>query len=356
MFCGGMEVFRVAFSHASRASHAHHGFTVTDSAGKSVALLLPGSLGAAQVARYSMESLTSRLEGAAALLVCPLEGTEARILGRFERNSAPEGDLVPLSPRYRRGTGGATLQVGPGRVYVNLRLRDPSALTAADETKLLNRYVRPLLRAIGKVAAPTHYFGRDWLSCASAPVASVAFAHDARSKRSVIEAVVSVSAPFAPSMTSASFLGKTPTTIDAVVGTKRDPDAFCEQVSRAYAEAYGLTFAPHREPFAFPPAEPLAAEGPWHATVEEAIGTVGASFSDSHVRIGGAFMASEDALAELEGRLSALSPAAHVDDFVADASAVFGAPGVTLFGVRSLTSLADVAFEARARSLREGTS
>lgn len=313
----------------------------------------PAALGAAAVAQYSAESLRCALSAPAELLVAPLEGDRACFLGQFERNTASPkfGGGVSL-PTFRRGSGGGPILVGPGLIYVNLRLATPSALTPCDAAKLLNRYVRPLLRALTKVAAPSHYFGRDWISCGGAPIASIGFAHHAASQRAMVESVIAFSAPFvAPGALSPSFLGKQPSTVLQVSAKDRNVSEFCRLVGQSYAEAYGRELSPGLSP-PRSEAQALGTERAWDATLPEAIGDIGASVEASHLRLGGAFMASEDAVREFEGRVSALGPTATRDDIGADADAVFASAGaaqdvrVALFGVRSLASIRDVAFAA----------
>ena len=80
--------------------------------------------------------------------------------------------------------------------FERLESQRVDALVACDESRLVNRYVRPLLRALTKVGATAHFFGRDWVSVAGRPVAWVGFAHDAGTRRTVFEAVVAVGAPY----------------------------------------------------------------------------------------------------------------------------------------------------------------
>ena len=350
----GYPALHMGADRADRGSAAAGGGAI-DAAGAGLSAIFPGSLEAPAIARYSAESLDCPLLGPAVLLVTEVSGEPARLVGRFERNLPDPSDGRRA---FRRGSGGGPLLLGPGRLYLNLRLATPAALTACDASKLLNRYVRPLLRALTKVTAPTHYFGRDWISCGGAPIASIAFAHHARSGRAMIESVVAFSEPFTTLGKGApSFLGKTPTTIEKVSTKTRNVSDLCASLAQAYADAYGLALV-HRPLPPFPAAAPLAVEPPWDATLPEAIGDIGASVDNGHLRLGGAFMASEDAVREFEGRVSALPSTATVDDVGADADAVFAGAGdvqnahIALFGVRSLASIRDVAFAALEKSRR----
>jgi hypothetical protein len=85
-----------------------------------------------------------------------------------------------------------------------------------------------------------------------------------------------------------------------------------------------------------PPGDP-----PWTATAEEIIGTLGAG-PDRHgtLRLGGALLASRDAVAEVETRASAIGP--DTGELGRMVDAVLRAPGVALDGVRSLHTVRDV--------------
>lgn len=160
----------------------------------------------------------------------------------------------------------------------------------------------------------------------------------------MIESVIAFSAPFAP--LSPTFLGKTPTTVTQASSKPRDVSEFCVLAAQAYADAYGLGLDTTEVLPAFPDALPCALQAPWDAEVPEAIGAIGASCAGGRLALGGALMGSADAVRELEGRVNALPFGASSDDIGADVNAVFTAPGVALFGVRSLQSIRDVAFAA----------
>ena len=267
--------------------------------------------------------------------------TPARVLGAFER-----GPGVGEGPLVRRGSGGPMVLVGPGTVHVALLLAHPSQLVACEPGKLVNRYVRPLLRALTRVGATAHYFGRDWVSVMQRPAAWVGFAHDAGSRRTLIEAFVPVSAPFA-THPRASFLGKEPGTLEGIVGKSISTGKVIDTVVDAFAAAYGCDPAsaaampaPREDSDPDPSGDP-----PWSATAEEIIGTLGAG-PDRHgaLRLGGALLASRDAVSEVETRASAIGPDEGELGRMVDA--VFRAPGVALDGVRSLHTVRNVLREA----------
>jgi hypothetical protein len=244
---------------------------------------------------------------------------------------------------HRRGSGGPTVAVGPGTLYVSLALAHPSALTACDARRLVNRYVRPLLRALTKSGAQAHYFGRDWMSVMHRPAAWIGFAHDAGSGRALVEAFIAVSTPFAfGTRPRASFLGKEPGTLEGIMGRTFDLDAVASAVVDAYAGAYSRDVVEVLRGEAPSDDDDPRADPSWTATLEEAIGEIGAGPDRTgSMRVGGDLLVSRDALAALNASLS-------VGDIGSLVDRVFTAPGVALDGVQSLTSVRDVVLRARA--------
>lgn len=313
---------------------------------------------AAELAAISRSALDRPLVHAAELVV-GVPSDEAVVLGSTQRLSEV---AVDVSMRIaRRGSCGAEAAVGPGTVWLQLALANPGALVACEPGRLLNRYLRPLLRALTRVGARAHYFDRDWVSAshgsAKAPVALVAFAHDSTTGRALVEALVAVSTPFAV-RARATFLGKAPLTLRAL-GVDPDVDAgrVAGAVIDAYASAYGNAGLPGDRAFGriLAPASELddpRSEPPWAATREEAIGLVGAGRDrDGRVRIGGELMVSRDALARLEREVEAASSHGAIDaarlDRAVDALA---AENVAILGVRSLRSLREVIDETLHRT------
>jgi hypothetical protein len=264
---------------------------------------------------------------------------EALVIGAFQRDAG----LPDQGTRVRRGSGGPAVRLGPGTVHVALALAHPGALTPCDEKRIVNRSVRPLLRALTRVGALAHFFGRDWVSVHHRPAAWVGFAHDATTRRTLFEAFVAVRAPFHASA-SGSFLGKVPGTLEEVVGRAFEPHRIVDAIVDAYVAAWAVAPVETALPDA-PTGERQHADVlPWAATVDEAIGTLGAG-PDAHgvFRVGGDLLVSRDALARLEAR------APQVPDDALDAlvDETLAAPGVALDGVRSLTSVRDVILRAR---------
>jgi hypothetical protein len=308
---------------------------------------------AARVAAASRGALDRRLEHDGELLLATLED-DAVVLGALQRASELGDADDPARPLLRRGSCGAEVMVGPGSLWMQLALIRSDALVRCEPSRLLNRHVRPLLRALTKVGALAHYFDRDWISAGRRPVAMIAFGHDVASGRALVEAVIAVRTPFAL-RTRPSYLGKAPATL-ADVGSPVELPRLCDAIAEAYAAAYGRTIVDGPALAATrardgggggakgdPRAEPA-----WASTRAEAIGLVGAGRDrEGRMRIGGELMVSRDAVTSLEARLAepdgldASSIARAVDGSL-------GAPDVALVGVRSLTSVRDVLVEASA--------
>jgi hypothetical protein len=273
--------------------------------------------------------------------------------GALDRPLAHDAELTLATPSderviagafdrglVRRGSGGPHVRVGPGTLWLTLALARPSALVPCTAEKLVNRYVRPILRALTKTAGIAHYFGRDWISVAKRPVGWIGFSHDAASGRATIEAFLAVRVPF--SGPRASFLGREPATLEEVAKTALYLDVIADAIVDAYGggEAFDLARADEIDAEANPPG----AQAPWSARVAEVIGDVCAGRDASgRLRVGGELLASRDAIAALEAALARLSPSELLDEatvagFVDDA---FRRPGVVLEGVRSLKSVRD---------------
>jgi hypothetical protein len=295
-----------------------------------------GDRGALDLAAASRAALDRPLRRSAELTVA-VATDKALLLGAFQRGSGLRGP--PLS---RRGSGGPEVRVGPGTLYVALALAHPAALVPCDERRIVNRHVRPLLRALARTGNLAHYFGRDWISVSHRPAAWVGFGHDATTRRTLFEAFVAVRTPFGWTE-RASFLGKPQGTLEVLGGRPVDVGALADAV----VEAYGRDAPGDELPWpdvAGTDGRALAADPPWAATVDEAIGTLGAGPDVAGTfRVGGDLLVSRDALARLEARL-ATAPDQDVPHVVDETLA---APGVALDGVRSLSSVRDVVLRAR---------
>lgn len=270
---------------------------------------------------------------------------EAIVLGAFQRAteiSHAEARLV------RRASGGGAVCVGRGTVWVALDLPIAAALIHdASIDKVLNRYVRPLLRAVTRASgSPARYFGRDWISVAGRPVGVVAWSHEAATDRVTFEAFVAVSTPLAVGE-RATFMEKAPATLREVA-PRADEQRLLDEIADAYAELASSVVDGTLEPrdAALDSAPSL---DPWLATREEAIGLVACGRDPrGQLVIGGELMASRDALARLGDTLASLGPAPSSEEVSAALHDALALGGAYVFGVRSLTSLREVILEALA--------
>jgi hypothetical protein len=285
--------------------------------------------------------------GADAVLTVAEPQDAAVVLGAFQRSSEIGGANERLI--LRRGSGGAACLVSRGTVWIELALARSDALVACTPDKLLNRYVRPLLRAMtGMTGVPANYFGRDWISAAHRPIALVSFAHEATTNAALFEAVVAVDAPFA-SGGRPSFLGKEPATLGAIAGRPVASGTLVERIVESYsALATSVVDVADEPPSRDAIGERVLADPPWDATRDEAIGLVAAGRDETgRLRVGGELIASGDAVARLEELLATLPEGATVDDVGALVDDTMTTRGAVTFGVRSLASIRDVIVAAR---------
>ena len=244
------------------------------------------------------------------------------MLGAFQRAAGMPADR----PFVRRGSGGPAILVGPGTVHVGLLLAHSGALVACEPSKLVNRYVRPLLKALSSAGA-ARYFGRDWISVNHRPAAWIGFAHDSRSRRAFVEAFVAVASPFATEPRR-SFLGKEPGTLEGISGRPIDGARLVDRASSRRTSTRTLRSAPRLSPHLSlqPDTSDLSADPAWRATGEEAIGTIAAGpDGQGLLRLGGELLASRDAVHEAESQASSIGVDPDVMGRMVDA--VFRAPG-----------------------------
>ena len=273
-----------------------------------IGIIRAGELAARELAAHSCASLDRPLRAPAELMVATASDA-ALLLGAFQRG-AGKPDTAPL---VRRGSGGPEVLVAPGTLHVLLVMESPDALVPCDERRIVNRAVRPLLRALTRVGHLAHYFGRDRVVVAHQPVGWVGFAHDATSRRTTFEALVQVNDPrLAAAIVDAYARDMEPVMLDAPAVSAKD-------------------------------AGDLRADPAWMATRDEAIGAIGAGpDAQGRFRVGGDLLVSRDALARLE----AAAPGAPDVGRLVDET--LAAPGVALDGVRSLGTIRDVIAEALA--------
>lgn len=283
-----------------------------------------------------------------AALVIGAPDDEAIVLGSFQRRSevGPTSELV-----LRRGSGGGAARVGPGSIWLQLALARPDALVPCTADKVLNRYVRPLLRALTRVSSvPVSYFGRDWISAAHRPVGLVGFAHDTATGRVLFEALVAITTPFSVNERP-TFLGKPEATLEETARRELG----IERVVLAIVDAYATLASEVSDAPAVGSAGAEAEDrreestGEWLAKTDEPMGTIAAGRDAAgKIRVGGELMVSQDAHTRLEERLNELPAAAASDEIGRIVDETFAGPGAVVFGVRSLASVRDVIVAARA--------
>jgi hypothetical protein len=306
-------------------------------------VVLAGDADGSTVAARSRAALDRSLRCPAELSVAVVRD-DAVLLGAFQRLAGLA--VAPGTHLARRGSGGPEVRVGPGTVHVALALENPASLVPCDEKRIVNRHVRPLLRALTRTGAGAiaHFFGRDWISVAHRPVAWVGFAHDATTRRTVFEAFVAVRTPFALAERG-SFLGHPQGTLESVAGATVEEGRLVQAIADAYtqeADAVALESVDIA-----PPEADASRDPPWTAVVGEVIGPLGAGPDARGVfRVGGDLLVSRDALAALETRAAI----ADEDDLGRLVDEILAAPGVALDGVRSLESFRDVIAAARRRA------
>jgi hypothetical protein len=270
---------------------------------------------------------------------------EALVLGAFQRGATLAADVRPL---VRRVSGGPVVAVGRGTLHVVLALATIDALEPCEPRQIVNRHVRPLLRALTACGATARFFGRDWIDVGHRPAGWIGFAHDSVTGRAVLEAFVAVSTPFA-AHPRAAYLGKEPGTLDAIAGRSFDVARVGTAIAAAYRKAWGERLSVRdpdvvdsiarrvREGDAV--ADDPRADPAWAATAEEPIGIVAAGI-DRHrrLRVGGDLLVSRDAIARIEERVASAAP----DAIGAIVHEELDDPRVALDGVRGADAVRDV--------------
>jgi hypothetical protein len=255
----------------------------------------------------------------------------AIVLGAFQRarSALSPSALGSGTPVLRRRSGGPAIVIAPGTLHVALALSHPSVLVPCDASRLVNRHVRPLLRALTKLGAQAQYFGRDFVSVASRPVAWVGFAHRAATGESLFEAFVGTTATFAlpagwdgyPPRRAPQWRGKEPRSLVDAAARPVSPSEVAKRLEDAYAEAYGAPL----ERVGGSPLEPADGNAaPWSALEEDAIGFVGAR-SGSDAGFGGDLLASSEIVDALSDIARDPPPEPELERAVAEALSIEGA-------------------------------
>lgn len=314
-----------------------------------MAVLDAVELDMAHAAWLSREALRRPLRHPAELGVFTLRGSPTVLLGAFQRASDRPVDREGM-PLDRRGSGGPTLLLSSGMVWLQLTLAAPDALVACTAPKLMNRHVRPLLKALTGLGRLSHYFGRDWIATRHRPSAWVGFAHHAASGRSLVEALVPVEGPTPWPSPRPSLLGKVPWSLNEVDPMARlDLGRVRERLVATYVDALSGGSSPvvPVAPFAHDALPVLGVEPPWQASREDAIGRVCAGRdATGRVRLGGEFMASVDAVQAVEDGVVSLGTALSPVTLGQAIDAAFVRSSGAIFGVTDLRTIRDVLLEA----------
>ncbi|MCS6900005.1 MAG: hypothetical protein RMJ98_09885 [Myxococcales bacterium] len=274
-------------------------------------------------------------------------------LGAFQR--AASALKEPSFPVTRRLSGGPTLLLAPESLHLVLYLPSPSVLVPdADLPRLLNRHLRPLLRALRRLGLAAMYPGRDWIAVAHRPAIWVGFAHHGASNACCVEAFLPLDRSFSvPSEQDASaiyrseppWLGKVPAGLRELSPHPLSLETLHQAVTRAYATDLGVLWAPGSFEAGWLRREVRDERPPWAALRQEAIGLVGAS-GPPWAGLGGEFFASEDLMAAVDRRLEELPRRATRGQLQEVLVAAVEETGGRIEGVCSVDSLLDVLEEA----------
>jgi hypothetical protein len=294
----------------------------------------------AEASALSWNALDRALTADAELSVHSID-TGGVLLGAFQRLGEADG-FHPAAPRFRRISGGTHLYIAPGSLHVVLAMASGARLLP-DANKIVNRYVRPLLRVFGAA-----YFGRDCFVRAKCPIGFAGFGHDAASGRAVFEALVPASTDWSDA-SRGSYRGAA---LAAVAEPAEKIDAIVNLYLSQIGDLGSLVVLPPATAVAASVAAPAPPPdgAPWSARAEEAIGPLFAGRDAAGaLAVGGELMASRDVLAALAQDVSSLADPRDVSAVGAAVDRAFSAPRAVLFGVRSLPTVRDL-FVSAARS------
>jgi len=299
--------------------------------------------------------LLARPPEVATLVVCQLLG-QGLLLGRYQRAARCDVEAVRAAglTLLRRVGGGRALVAGQGTVGVLLAVPAGGAgllpaVVAAD--KVLNRYVRGLLRGLGLLGAPAHYFGRDFVTADHRQIGRIS--QDGGPDGSVLfEAVVALERnlevapalmPGVPTAPAPSATAPAPVALADLTCRLRRFDEVADQLALGYASTYGQERRAIDAPEEAPAPELAPAPvGPVGPAISIPIGVIEAELAldggtISAARLQGDFIATSFAIAALEAALvgctrdpAALAP--RIDGALM-------APHAAMLGLRDLASV-----------------
>src|SRR6185312_3564586 len=293
-----------------------------------------------------------------ALYAAALQG-DSLCLGHYQHEAQALG--VTERPWLRRASGGVTVRLGDGIVYLALALADRSSLMKCPPGRLLNRNVRGVLTGLRQHGVAINYFGRDFLSVGAEPAIYVGW--DIRSDdRVLLEFFVArESAWFVPASELAypdrqepALRGRTPTQITQLTAAE-----LAQAIADGHARSFAVTWVDDAQLSTSTAApeqrEALASHAlAWSRPREEPIGFVSAGVRlDAHklfaeVRIAGDFFAHRACTATLQTQLLGREPNEREVGEAVDA--VFARSGYDVEGIRNLSVIRDAILEAAERS------
>ncbi|HET6370777.1 MAG TPA: lipoate protein ligase C-terminal domain-containing protein [Nitrospiria bacterium] len=298
--------------------------------------------------------------GAALLLIVEPAGSAA-VLGRYQRAaSALRPERVGRTSILRRRSGGKTVFLGEGVVYVGLVL--PSLDYFIRERfpvdRTVNRYIRPILGALeafGGVSA--FYYGTDYIILNRKRAGYISF--DVNERGVVLmEAVIGVSKEWRvptkmigyPLQTIERPLGDT--TMEEALGRRVELDEFASALTARFEGRYGAAFEREKtsmhgterasETFVNPSNGRSSlretAIGFFEADAEVSSGRI------RRVNLYGDFIANSPAIRSLQDELTGCP----VDDAAIreKVEEVFHRPGNFMIGLRPISLIAEVVMEA----------
>ena len=233
----------------------------------SVRLLRFGSLSPrrelAIVGRVMCETAEVRASGqagdpAGTLVLAALTG-RGRALGRYQALEEEQADASE-DAWVRRWTGGHTTVYGDGVLSVSLILPGPG--TWLDEPgelpgdRLLNRYVRGLVRGLSRLGLQTAYPGRDFVTVAKKRAAYLCCERDA-SGVVLVQAIVAAETPYPADPEPAPAEGLPAPPLPTTIADELDADEVGTRLLEAIASGYATQFRLDVEESSAPAEEAL---------------------------------------------------------------------------------------------------
>lgn len=229
------------------------------------------------------------------------------VLGAFQRAASALHIKRAVDLGYaisRRRSGGPAVVMSPGDLHMAFVLPQAAALMGCEPSRLVNRYIRPLLPALSALGAPATYLGRDWVTVAKIPAAWVGFAHDPVSQACLLEVFISVRSAFSlppqldayPTRTSPWFLGKMPKPLEEIFKRRLDVASIAEKIVVTYQETFKGRIDLATWEDSLLRDYTVDQQPPYSAYLEETIGFLCAAKENDKIVLGGDLFASEGAL------------------------------------------------------------